>query len=152
MEKDTRRLAIVSVALGIGAATLMPVQAGLMDALRHAGLPWRSIARGSGFFSPFDAGQNVLLFMPLGFLLGSDADRTPGLSPKRAAALGLLFSASIECAQAWIPGRYPSAWDVAFNALGAGLGAWTAVRMGFGALRIRAARGPISLAAAGDER
>ncbi|MBW8889730.1 MAG: VanZ family protein [Fibrobacteres bacterium] len=120
MERDTRRLAIVSVSLGICVATLMPVQAGLLDALKHAGLPWRAIAHGSNVLSFFDAAQNILLFLPLGFLLGSDADGLPGKSPKRAAALCLLFSAAIECAQAWIPGRFPSIWDVTFNSIGSG--------------------------------
>jgi VanZ family protein len=138
MERDTRRLAIVSVILGICAATLMPAQAGLADALRHGGTPWRSIAHASHFFSIFDAGQNILLFLPLGFLLGSDANGLRGRSPKRAAFLCLLLSAAIEFAQAWIPGRFPSAWDVAGNALGGGLGAWMAVRLGSHAERIGA--------------
>ena len=136
MEKDTRRLAIVSVTLGICTATLMPAQAGLVEALKHAGLPWRSMAQVSNVFSFFDAGQNILLFLPLGFLLGSDANGLPGKSPKRAALLCLLLSAAVECAQAWIPGRFSSVWDVTFNALGGVLGAWTAIRTGFGAERV----------------
>ncbi len=137
MERDTRRLAIASVGLGICAATLMPVQAGLIEALKHSGLPWRSIAQGTNEFSFFDAGQNILLFLPLGFLLGSDADGTPGNPPKRAALLCLFLSAAVEFAQAWIPGRFSSAWDVAFNALGGGLGAWTASRVGIRAGRVQ---------------
>jgi VanZ family protein len=112
------------------------VQAGLVEALKHAGLPWRAIAHGSNVFSCFDAAQNILLFLPLGFFLGSDADGLPGLSPKRAAIQCMVLSAAIECAQAWIPGRFPSVWDVAFNALGGGLGAWTATRLGFGLGRV----------------
>jgi VanZ family protein len=116
----------------------MPVQAGLIEALRHAGLPWRSIARGSNEFSFLDAGQNVLLFLPLGFLLGSDADGAPGNSPKRAALLCMFLSAAIEIAQAWIPGRFSSVWDVTFNAVGGGLGAWMASRVGIRAGRVPA--------------
>lgn len=137
MERDTRRLAIVSVTLGICAATLMPVQAGLADAFKHGGLPWRSIAHASQVFSLFDAGQNVLLFLPLGFLLGSDAGLLRGRSPKQAAVMCLLLSAGIEFTQAWIPGRFPSLTDVAFNALGGGLGAWTALRLRSKAERIK---------------
>lgn len=132
MERDTRRLAIVSVGLGICVATLMPAQAGLIDTFRQSGLPWRCIMSASRVFSVFDVGQNILLYLPLGFLLGSDADKAPGKSPKQAACLCLFLSGAIEFAQAWIPGRFPSVWDVAFNALGAGLGAWMAVRMGLG--------------------
>jgi VanZ family protein len=137
MERDTRRLAMVSVTLGICAATLMPVQAGLADALRHGGPPWRSIAHASQVFSLFDAGQNILLFFPLGFLLGSHAGLSRGRSPKQAACLCLLLSAAIEFAQAWIPGRFPSLSDVTFNALGGGLGAWAALRSRSNAERIK---------------
>lgn len=96
-------------------------------------MPWRSIVNASHVFSVFDVGQNILLYLPLGFLLGSDADEGPGKSPRQAAFSCLFLSAAIEFAQAWIPGRFPSVWDVAFNALGAGLGAWMAIRVGFGA-------------------
>jgi VanZ family protein len=113
----------------------MPVQAGLADAFSHSGLPWPSIAHASQVFSFFDAGQNILLFLPLGFLLGSDAGKSRGWSPKQAGFLCLLLSASIEFAQAWIPGRFPSLTDVAFNSLGGGLGAWTALRSGREAAR-----------------
>jgi VanZ family protein len=132
VERDTRRLAIASVTLGICTATLAPVRAAALHSLAQAGLALRGFADGSAF-SLFDAAQNVLLFLPLGFLLGSASGRSEGLSPTRAALRSLLFSAALECAQAWIPGRFPSVFDVACNALGGGLGAWMAARAGLSA-------------------
>ena len=131
MERDTRRLALASVVAGIGAVTLIPVHAGL---LRHAPVSLSaSFAEGSRWFSLWDAGQNILLFLPLGGLI---AMGTAGGRPwLRAGAAALALSASIECAQAFLPGRYPSAWDVAFNALGGALGAWIAARIRRGSPR-----------------
>jgi len=64
-----------------------------------------------------DAILNVLLFVPLGAALGT------GLLPTRRLVLGaMVFSAGIESAQLFIPGRDASVPDVACNTMGAALG------------------------------
>jgi glycopeptide antibiotics resistance protein len=63
---------------------------------------------------------NIFLFIPIGFLFklsrGPNGDKLC-LGP---LIFGLIFSAAIEFAQAFIPGRYTQVIDVATN----GLGAW----------------------------
>jgi glycopeptide antibiotics resistance protein len=123
MEAATRRLAIVSVSLGICIVTLVPVQAGLVESLRSASFPAESVSIGFRTFSVFDALQNILLFAPLGYLLaaGQRGKSTRGLWQAAFACVAL--SAAVECAQAWIPGRFPSCWDVLFNTAGGIIGA-----------------------------
>lgn len=65
-----------------------------------------------------DAVRNVVLFVPLGVLLGVGGWRVRGVL---VLAVGL--SASIELLQGWIPGRYPGVGDVLWNGLGSVLGA-----------------------------
>jgi hypothetical protein len=71
-----------------------------------------------------DVLNNVLLFVPLGFLgrlvLGPGP---PAASQARVAAAGALLSATVEAVQLYLPGRFPSLVDVATNTLGAWLGA-----------------------------
>ena len=83
-------------------------------------------SRGSG-----DAVLNMVLFMPLGLVLGV---RWPAYV---ALATGLLLSTGIEVAQLSIDGRYSNIGDILWNGSGAGLGA-VAVRN----LRIWLAPGP----------
>jgi len=64
-----------------------------------------------------DAIANVLLFLPLGGLLGLAL-----ASRVRAVVLAVFLSAVIELSQAFIPGRFVSASDLLFNATGACLG------------------------------
>jgi glycopeptide antibiotics resistance protein len=123
MEQVTRRLAILSVSLGICIVTLIPVQAGLLETLRSASFPAQSVSLGFRTFSVFDALQNILLFAPLGYLLAAGPQ---GKSPRglwQAAFACFALSAAVECAQAWIPGRFPSCWDVLFNTAGGIIGA-----------------------------
>ncbi len=128
MEADTRRLALVSVALGICVVTLLPVEAGLRGALKSAGIPEQTFTLGFSTFSVFDVIQNILLFAPLGFLMaaGGNPESRSGRLP--AILVSLALSAFVEWAQAWIPGRYPSCWDILSNAAGGALGAWAATR------------------------
>jgi hypothetical protein len=71
-----------------------------------------------GHFALADAILNVLLFMPLGLVLG--------LRPRRApwrAWIGLtLLAAAIETAQIFLPGRFPTLSDVIANSMGAAIG------------------------------
>lgn len=64
-----------------------------------------------------DAIRNILLFAPLGLLLGLS-----GRSVRSVALLAALLAAGIEITQLWIPGRYPGFRDVAMNTLGASAG------------------------------
>lgn len=60
---------------------------------------------------------NLVFFLPFGFLLGGRG------STRRVIAAAFLLSLGIEIAQTALVGRYPTAGDVVFNTLGAGLGA-----------------------------
>jgi glycopeptide antibiotics resistance protein len=123
MEKDTRRFALASVVLGITAVTLFPIHAGLLDRLREIrpGFSPAPFLEGSKTMSLLDFLQNIVLFLPVGFLL---ADGRSGKAAWiRAACLSCLLSALIECAQIRVPGRFPSFWDIGFNTLGGVLGA-----------------------------
>ncbi|HEX6270347.1 MAG TPA: VanZ family protein [Anaerolineales bacterium] len=65
-----------------------------------------------------DALANVLLFLPVGFLYRLGQGR-----PRNAILLGATISAVIETGQFFIPGRSPSAVDIAMNTFGSALGA-----------------------------
>jgi VanZ family protein len=62
--------------------------------------------------------NNILLFVPLGFLYRMITGR------RGALLMGLGLSLSIEILQLFIPARTTSVVDVLANTLGAGLGAW----------------------------
>jgi hypothetical protein len=68
-----------------------------------------------------DALLNVVLFLPLGFLVGL----RHGIVT--AWVVGLLLSAGVEVSQFFIPGRFSNVGDVFWNAGGAALGAVTIV-------------------------
>lgn len=137
MERDTRRLALASVCLGILAVTLLPVRAGWSDGF-HAGSLRSALAslvenlRHADF--P-DVVQNLLLFLPLGVLLGlaPGAAGSTRRTVASAALAGLVLSGLVEWAQVWVPGRFPSVLDILLNGAGSGLGAWVSLRflMGF---------------------
>jgi glycopeptide antibiotics resistance protein len=75
-----------------------------------------------------DAVLNVVLFLPLGFVLQLGRPRGSPFAWGRALALGATFSGLIEVAQLFLPERFPSLADLATNALGAVLGALLAAR------------------------
>jgi VanZ family protein len=96
--------------------------------LRSMGEPFaRAVSR-------TDAVSNVLLFLPLGGLIGFRLARRGtglGMILVVAAVSGLALSASVECAQLFLPGRVPSLVDLATNTAGAALGAlvgWPLIR------------------------
>jgi VanZ family protein len=70
---------------------------------------------------PFDALQNLLLFVPFGLALR-------GLPLAFAVGLAVLFSGALEFAQTQLP-RTPNAFDVVTNGLGAALGHSAAGRL-----------------------
>ncbi len=61
-----------------------------------------------------DFGRNILLFLPLGFMLA-----VRGMRLGHAIIAGFLISSGIELLQVMIPGRDPSLLDVCANSLGA---------------------------------
>lgn len=67
-----------------------------------------------------DALTNVLVYLPLGWLL---AVRTPGRGSLRATLLGCGLSLIVEYLQAFLPGRVPSVLDWGLNTVGTLLGA-----------------------------
>lgn len=75
-----------------------------------------------------DAVLNVVLFVPLGFVLqlGRPRGRPVALAP--ALAIGAALSGFIEIAQLFLPERFPSVADLVTNACGAALGAFLASR------------------------
>lgn len=72
-----------------------------------------------------DTTLNVLLFMPLGAAL-----RLGGATRRRIALFAFALSTAIEAVQFQIPGREPSARDIAANTAGALLGALLLARLG----------------------
>src|SRR5690606_16100469 len=87
----------------------------------------------------FELIANVLLFLPLGFLLPLIGRR--GLStPLQAMVAGLALSTTIELLQLFEPARYTSPIDVLANGLGAATGAafqrWVAARLRVNALLV----------------
>lgn len=129
MERDTRRLALISVGLGIAIVTLMPTRAGLIHAFQPAmhASPWRNLL----VTDVFDVVQNILLYLPLGFLAAAAAagrvSGSAGWRLSRAGMSGLGLSLLLEGIQIWIPGRFCSAFDVLTNGAGAWLGGMAAL-------------------------
>lgn len=66
-----------------------------------------------------DLALNLAMLAPLGFLLALRF----GFGALRVLGFGALLSSAFEVAQLFLPARCPSLYDVAMNALGAGLGA-----------------------------
>ena len=72
-----------------------------------------------------DYAQNVVLFLPLGWIACRGHWRV-----WRVLLAGALMSGGIEFAQQWIPGRTSQASDILCNAAGAALGWWLAAGVG----------------------
>ena len=77
------------------------------------------------YWTAFDLVVNVLVYLPLGFLLTLSLRQLPSrwLPAITAFLLGVLLSFCLETLQTWLPSRGPSNLDLACNALGAGIGA-----------------------------
>jgi glycopeptide antibiotics resistance protein len=75
----------------------------------------------SGPFRPFDIVLNVVLYMPLGFLLARRGRPWWG-DLALAGLLALAVSTGVELSQVWSHARFPSATDVVMNVTGALLG------------------------------
>jgi VanZ family protein len=96
------------------------------NALRFLVEPWPR------YVAVFDLAVNVLAYVPFAFLV--TASLVPGHRPLSAGIAGLLagiaLSFTMECAQAYLPGRVANRLDLLTNALGAALGALIAARAG----------------------
>lgn len=79
-------------------------------------------------WAPGDMVLNVVLFVPVGFVLQLGRPRGERAALLPALALGAAISAAIETAQLFAPDRFPSVADLLTNALGAALGAHLAAR------------------------
>ena len=84
------------------------------------------------YWTVFDLAVNVLVYLPLGFLLTLSLRRLPGqwIPAITALLLGALLSFCLETLQTWLPSRVPSNLDLACNALGASVGAFLAICYG----------------------
>ena len=71
-----------------------------------------------GHFALADAILNVLMFVPIGFVLGLRRRA----APVRIWGALTMLAALIEATQMFLPGRFPTVSDVATNSLGAALG------------------------------
>jgi hypothetical protein len=72
--------------------------------------------------NPVDFVANVVLFIPLGMLLGAWLRREAGRAPWRAVLVIAAISAGFETLQLFLPVRSPSIDDVIANTLGGALG------------------------------
>ena len=71
-----------------------------------------------------DAAFNLILFVPLGFLLAVGWRRSTRLTViVRTAAIAVIISVALELAQLALPTRFPSVMDIIMNASGALFGA-----------------------------
>jgi VanZ family protein len=120
-EQSEARTGLASALLGylllvVLAITLAPFDFRTQGAARWTLSEWTVL----------DLTANVLLFLPVGFLLRQGGDVELARRDRlalRAVIFGLVLSASIETAQLWLPERWSSPWDVLTNTSGAWLGA-----------------------------
>jgi len=75
------------------------------------------------YMVPFDAGLNIVAYVPLGMLAALHFVAGGRARPLlRAAAFGAALSFAMECCQLFVPGRVASLYDVLANATGTVLG------------------------------
>lgn len=144
--------AIVLVVLGVLWITLRPDHlAGFptgtnLKPLEHHGRALQALLREPPnrdvilYYLVSDVLGNVLLFLPLGFVVaGALTGRSPVQRLAGAFGFGLVLSAAIEGVQLLIPGRATDVDDVIFNAAGSVVGA-AALLVGERLVRARAER------------
>lgn len=83
---------------------------------------WPTVFTLSWLVDPADVVANVLLFLPLGFLLRLATRPTGRGGQARIVVAACLTSAALEALQLFLPGRFASPVDVLSNTLGAWLG------------------------------
>lgn len=84
------------------------------------------------YWTGFDLATNILVYLPLGFLVALALTHFPGryTAPVAATLFTLGVSISLESLQTWLPSRVPSHLDLLCNTLGGGLGAIFGHRLG----------------------
>ncbi|MDR2364301.1 MAG: VanZ family protein [Zoogloeaceae bacterium] len=84
------------------------------------------------YWTKFDLAANIVIYMPLGFLLTLALRRLPGRASGVTCAVlaSALLSLGMESLQTWLPSRIASNLDFACNTLGALLGGLTALWVG----------------------
>lgn len=84
------------------------------------------------YWTGFDLAVNIVIYVPLGFLLALSLRRLPWrwLQLLIALLLGAGLSLGLECMQTWLPSRVASNLDLGCNALGTALGAFVACVQG----------------------
>lgn len=108
---------LAAYALVVGLVLLLPVSySGIVNRIGE----WLRDAFGIDWFGTgwIEFGANILMFVPLGFLL-----TLLFRHPWYGVGLALALSAAAELAQVVIPSRQPTFRDILANTLGAGLGA-----------------------------
>jgi VanZ family protein len=88
------------------------------------------------WWTGFDLAANIVVYIPLGYLLALTLSRYAGrlLPALLGALLACLISFSVEAVQTWLPTRVASNLDLACNSIGALLGAFAAWKSGTQAL------------------
>lgn len=88
-----------------------------------ARINWRPLGGVAGNLSLSDILQNILLFIPFGFLgYFSLIHKRSRMKKTAVVALGTLLSLSVEFLQIFSATRWPAMSDIVFNTLGAALG------------------------------
>ena len=84
------------------------------------------------YWTGFDLAVNIIVYVPLGFLLALSLRRLPWrwLQLPIVLLLASGLSLGLECMQTWLPSRVASNLDFGCNTLGAGLGALVACLQG----------------------
>jgi VanZ family protein len=132
-----RRVALLAWALFIVYGSFIPFRFSVQPGLLHRSLERAEILPSPGAradISTPDVVSNVLLFVPLGFLVAAGGAATPAGARQRrtlvtAGALAAGLAIAIETGQLFAPGRTASLLDVAANVSGALVGAWIARRL-----------------------
>lgn len=77
-------------------------------------------------FLPGDAARNVLMYLPLGLLIGFMAGSRTGVAFAGGLLVILGVSLTFEIAQLFIASRFPAVDDTIYNTLGGAIGLWLA--------------------------
>lgn len=107
-------------------STITPFEFRSSTALQHRDIAGYFQALWRGESNLDDIIHNVLLFLPLGFLLRADLERRHVAAAARVGLIAVLagaLSLGVESVQLWMPARYAALIDVAANTAGALLGA-----------------------------
>lgn len=132
---------VVALLTAVGAALQMLAPFRLADRYQPVQwIPFFGYYVNTSFDTVSHTIELLLLYLPLGFVLGRQQQRAPPARTMRTGILlALAVAAPIEYAQGWVVGRYPDVTDVALSVVGACAGIWAA-REGTSYFRSLAAR------------